>query len=93
MSDRLANAPRMKPVEPKKTRTLDVRALIARGGEPFPAIMRAVEALGVGEGILLITPFLPSPLIEKLQAEGFSVRPDRRADGGWQTEFVRRDPP
>lgn len=83
----------MKPVEPRKPRTLDVRAMIARGVEPFPTIMKAMGALGVGEGVLLITPFLPSPLIEKLQAEGFSVRPDRRGDGSWQTEFVRRDPP
>lgn len=70
-------------------RTLDVRPLIARGAEPFTKIMATVAALGPHEGLVLITPFLPSPLIEKLQSEGFQARPERRADGSWQTHFSR----
>jgi uncharacterized protein (DUF2249 family) len=54
--------------------------------------MTTVAALGPGESFLLITPFIPSPLIEKLQSEGFSARPNRRGDGSWQTEFVRLNP-
>jgi uncharacterized protein (DUF2249 family) len=79
----------MNPAQPRKSRTLDIRALLARGDEPFSKIMSAVAKLGPGETLLLITPFLPSPLIEKLQSEGFSVRPARRSDGSWQTEFAR----
>jgi uncharacterized protein (DUF2249 family) len=71
-----------------KTRTVDVRPVIARGEEPFPRIMAAVAALGPNDRLTLITPFLPSPLIEKLQSEGFDTRPERRADGGWQTQIV-----
>jgi uncharacterized protein (DUF2249 family) len=82
----------MNPVHPRKSRTLDVRPLLARGEEPFSKIIKATAALGVGESLLLVTPFLPSPLIEKLQAEGFSARPIRRGDGSWQTEFVRLPP-
>jgi uncharacterized protein (DUF2249 family) len=82
----------MNPTQPRKSRTLDVRALLAGGGEPFPKIMTTVAALGPGESFLLITPFIPSPLIEKLQSEGFSARPNRRGDGSWQTEFVRLNP-
>ena len=70
-------------------RTLDVRELIAEGGEPFPAIMRALGALAADETLLLITPFLPSPLIEKLQSEGFDARPERLDDGAWQTRLTR----
>ena len=73
----------------RKTRTLDMRPVIARGDPPFPVIMNAVAALGATEDLLLITPFLPSPLIEKLQSDGFQAQPERRSDGGWETRFVR----
>jgi hypothetical protein len=39
--------------------------------------------------LLLITPFIPSPLIEKLHSEGFEARPEPRGDGSWQT-LIRR---
>lgn len=48
----------------RKFKTLDVRNIIAKGGEPFPEIRAAVEALAPGEGLSVIAPFLPSPLIE-----------------------------
>jgi len=83
----------MNPAQPRKCRTLDVRAMLTRGEEPFSKIMSTVAALGPGENLLLVTPFLPSPLIEKLQSEGFSARPARRNDGSWQTEFLRANPP
>jgi uncharacterized protein (DUF2249 family) len=72
-----------------KTRTLDVRPVFSRGEEPFRVIMTAIGSLEPGEALLLISPFIPAPLIEKLQSEGFSARPERRADGAWQTEFRR----
>jgi uncharacterized protein (DUF2249 family) len=75
--------------EPPKIRTLDIRPVMRRGDEPFPKIMAAVAALAPGDSLLLVTPFLPSPLIEKLQGEGFSARPERRGDGSWQTQFRR----
>lgn len=82
----------MKPgsTRPRKPRTLDVRAMMVRGEEPFVPIMQAVAALGPDDDFVLIAPFLPSPLIEKLQSEGFQARPERRVDGGWQTYFVRK---
>jgi uncharacterized protein (DUF2249 family) len=77
------------PSEARKTRTLDLRAIIAAGDEPFTRIMAAVSAVGEGDTLVLVTPFLPSPLIEKLQSEGFSARPERRNDGSWRTSFRR----
>lgn len=73
----------------RKTRTLDIRPLMAAGVSPFEKIMKAIDALAAGETLLLITPFLPSPLIEKLHSEGLEARPARRADGSWQTQFWR----
>lgn len=74
---------------PQKVRTLDVRALIAQGDEPFTKIMAVVNSLGAGDSFLLITPFVPAPLIEKLQSEGFEAKTELRPDGGWQTRFTR----
>ena len=82
----------MKPQEPapkRKIRTLDVRPLFAAGEEPFVKIMETVASLGPREDLLVISPFLPSPLVEKLRSEGFHARPERRADGAWQTHFAR----
>ena len=79
----------MKALPRRKCRTLDVRPLIARGDEPFTAIMSAASNLSADETLLLVTPFVPSPLIEKLQSEGFTARRERRGDGAWQTTFTR----
>lgn len=72
-----------------KVRTIDVRRLLAQGEEPFGAIMKAVDALASDEALEVISPFLPSPLIERLQSEGFRALPERRGDGAWQTRFLR----
>lgn len=81
----------MKPKESasRKTRTLDVRPLIASGEHPLQQIMEIVATLGPADELVLLTPFLPAPLIEKLGSEGFHARPERRADGAWQTRFAR----
>lgn len=78
----------MKP-SPKTARTVDVRAMIARGESPFSKIMHTVAQLGPSDDLILVTPFLPSPLIEKLGAEGFQARPERSSDGSWKTHFSR----
>lgn len=79
----------MKPSDPKKIRTLDVRPLIARGEEPFKKILTSVAGLASDESLMLVTPFLPSPLIEKLRSEGFTAHPERSGDGSWRTHFLR----
>jgi hypothetical protein len=77
--------------ESSKSRTLDVRPIIAEGGSPLEKILAATRGLGPQDNLLLITPFLPSPMIEKLQSEGFQARPERRSDGAWQTTFARKN--
>jgi hypothetical protein len=64
--------------------------LLARGEEPFTKIMAAVAALAPREELMLVTPFVPAPLIEKLRSEGFDARPEHRPDGSWQTRFAHR---
>ena len=50
-----------------------------------------VDALKTGEGLTVIAPFLPSPLIEKLGSEGFRSRVERQFGGGWTVHFWRED--
>ena len=69
----------------------DVRKLLAQGTEPFPEIRKRVDALRPGEGLAVIAPFLPAPLIEKLRSEGFEIRAEPQPDGSWVAYFSRRE--
>jgi len=72
-----------------KFKTFDVRPHLARGEEPFPLIRARVDALKAGEGVTIIAPFLPAPLVELLKSEGFASTMERRADGAWAVNFWR----
>ena len=72
-----------------KFKILDVRPLLAQGTEPFATIRSRVYALKSGEGLTVIAPFLPSPLIEKLHSEGFRSTALHQPDGGWAVKFWR----
>jgi hypothetical protein len=67
----------------------DVRDLLQRGVEPFPEIHKRVEALKPDEGLIVMAPFLPSPLIEKLAGEGFSSKVERGHGADWMVYFWR----
>ena len=67
----------------------DVRGLLQRGVEPFPEIHKRVDALKPDEGLIVIAPFLPSPLIEKLAGEGFSSKVERGNGADWMVYFWR----
>ena len=77
----------MPPV--KQFKRFDVRDLLGRGIEPFPEIHSRVNKLKSDEGLLVLAPFLPSPLIEKLGSEGFESRVERQVGGGWTVHFWR----
>jgi len=68
---------------------LDVRPLLARGEEPLPAIRERVIALKPDEGLTVVAPFLPSPLIEFLRGEGFASRIEHGSAGEWVVSFWR----
>lgn len=72
-----------------KNKRLDVRPLLARGEDPRLAVDTALTTLHPGQGLTVVAPFLPSPLIERLKATGFSARAERRTDGSWSVDFVR----
>jgi len=60
-----------------------VRDLIRKGIEPLPEIRKRVDNLKSDEGLIVIAPFLPSPLIEKLSSEGFESKVERGNGSDW----------
>jgi hypothetical protein len=67
----------------------DARDLIRRGVEPFPEIRKRVNALKPDEGLIIVAPFLPSPLVEKLHSEGFASKVERGTGADWIVYFWR----
>jgi hypothetical protein len=67
----------------------DMRDLIRRGVEPFPEVRRRVDTLKPDEGLIIVAPFLPSPLIELLGGEGFESKVERGAGVDWIVYFWR----
>lgn len=72
-----------------KFKRFDVRAMLARGVEPFPEIRKRVDALKPDEGLIVVAPFLPSPLVEKLSGEGFGSKVERGSGADWLVYFWR----
>ena len=68
----------------------DIRTLLERGEEPLPAILKRVQELAVGAGLIVIAPFLPSPLIELLGSQGFESKVERGEAGSWIVYFWRK---
>jgi hypothetical protein len=67
----------------------DVRDLVRRGVEPLLEISKRVEALQPDEGLIVVAPFLPSPLVEKLRSEGFVSKVERGQGTDWMVYFWR----
>ena len=67
----------------------DVRPLLQRGAEPLPEILERIRTLKPEEGLMIIAPFLPSPLIELLGSQGFAAKVERGERGSWIVYFWR----
>jgi len=66
---------------------LDVRPILAEGGEPFGAIMEAVAKLAPGQGLRLLAPFKPAPLFHVLGQRGFEPTAREIGGGDWEVTF------
>jgi hypothetical protein len=69
--------------------TLDVRPVLAAGGEPFSLIMAAAKRVPAGGVLLLVAPFDPAPLKKVLGKQGFESYSRPRASDHWQVYFHR----
>jgi hypothetical protein len=71
---------------------IDVRPILAGGGDPFREIVAAASEVPAGGSLLVIAPFNPLPLREILEASGFRSKVLRTAEGTWEVTFVRGAP-
>jgi uncharacterized protein (DUF2249 family) len=69
---------------------LDVRPILADGGEPFQAIMMAVESLAPGQGLRLLAPFKPQPLFTVMERKGFLHQVSELDGGDFEVRFMPR---
>lgn len=74
-----------------KFKTFDVRPYLAQGTEPFALIRERIDTLKPGQGITVVAPFMPAPLIEMLKSEGYETTLERRADGAWAVNFWQNE--
>jgi hypothetical protein len=72
-----------------KFKKFDVRALLEKGFEPLPEILKRIQSLKPDQGLIIVAPFLPSPLIEKLGSEGFQSKVEPAQGGPWIVYFWR----
>jgi hypothetical protein len=67
----------------------DARPVLARGADPLAQILRRVNALKAENGLMVIAPFLPSPLIELLAAAGCESKVQKGQGSEWIIYFWR----
>jgi uncharacterized protein (DUF2249 family) len=68
---------------------IDVRPLMARGEEPFKAIMTAAQTVPAGSTLRLIAGFEPLPLYDVLAKQGFVHRAHQVEADAWEVRFYR----
>jgi len=68
--------------------SLDARPLLAQGVHPLEKVLKETAALQPGEIYEIITPFPPSPMIEKLSDLGFETFSEN-AEGLFHTYFCK----
>ncbi|MGQ3215041.1 MAG: DUF2249 domain-containing protein [Shinella sp.] len=69
-------------------KVLDVRPVLRSGGEPFQAIMEAVQELRPGQGLKLLATFRPQPLFRVMASRGFDHQVREVEDGDWEVLFT-----
>lgn len=77
----------MTTIESPATRSLDVRGVIAGGGEPLEEILAAAEQVPLGGALDLVAPFEPLPLYAVMRRRGFAHQVEARASGEWAVRF------
>jgi len=76
-------------VDERVVETLDARPSIEAGGHPLPQVMAALKGLEDGQVYVLITPFLPAPMLDAVAAKGFRSWSSREDAEQFRTYFSR----
>ena len=70
-------------------KSLDARPVISGGGHPLEQILRELKELPAGSIYLLITPFLPAPLLDLVKKQGHQVW-SRKNNEGLHENYIRK---
>ncbi len=70
-------------------RVLDVRPILAAGGEPLEEILAAAGGVPTGGSLVVIAPFEPVPLFGALRQLRFSHESAPEDGGGFRIVFTR----
>ncbi len=65
--------------------TLDAGPIIEAGGSPLQTVIPRLKQLPKGGIFLLITPFLPAPLLETIQKQGYRCWSTKEENGHFRT--------
>ncbi len=68
----------------------DAREDLANGAHPLGKVMSALHHLESNQKYLLVTPFIPAPLIDKAKEKGFSADIIKKSDEQVETYFKRK---
>ena len=71
---------------------VDVRPVLASGGEPLGEILAAAEGVPEGGRLVVIAPFEPMPLYGVMRQMGFSHASGPDAGGAVRVVFTRNAP-
>jgi hypothetical protein len=67
--------------EAKVAARLDADEILAKGDHPLGAVQGAAAALPRGDELLLVSSFLPAPLVDAMRKKGFETASWRATDG------------
>jgi uncharacterized protein (DUF2249 family) len=69
--------------------TLDAREEIESGGHPLPRVMAAIDKLERGRAFAIVTPFVPTPMVNMVQQKGFKAWSEQKGPAHFITYFAR----
>ncbi len=76
--------------EHKIVRKLDARPLLAKGEHPIEIVSKECRGLSQDEIFMLITDFVPAPLIDIMKSKGFGVWYKQQSSDSFNTYFRRQ---
>jgi hypothetical protein len=65
--------------------------MIASGGHPLDQVLSGIKQLGPGKIFMLVSPFTPTPMIEKVRSAGDLSWTEQVGPGEFKTYFKRGD--
>lgn len=71
-------------------KTLDARVMLETGGHPVSDVISELSSFPAGKIYELITPFLPAPLIDQVQAKGYQAWSQEESTELIKTYFIKK---